>query len=828
MSEHDDTKTLASDELGLSRRGFLRYVGTGAAAVLGAGQLGTLTGCAAGPDGTATVAGGWVGQDGTPTWKPPGYPLPLPGDPQPVAEDRNRLASYTVSDGLVLPEGFDYRVMARWGDQFGPAADPQKRITYGYNNDFTALVEIPNSEDYWLFVNHEYVSYRPWQAAALEDGVDLPYFSLHVDPERPELTRGVVSVYPQRDASPGWELPRGHYVNLADDEQSALIPPEIRAAMARVSEAGMSAQGISVLRVRRTADGGFQIVEEAEDHRRITAIGAENIAPGAEGALPFAFTGPAAYLLGRPRGTFCNCSGGFTPWGTFLTCEENIQYQVNEEVSPAGQPRERRRMRFGGQPTRINGKVVQPTPEPAQINGMGYALDASSGGPIDGREYGWVAEVDPATGEMRKHTALGRFRHENVAIRAEAGKPLAAYMGDDRRGGHVWKFVSSEPVTDPEDPNNSRLFEEGTLYVARFEASANGEGGTGSWIPLEPGTPLRRPEPEHCAASHMQMPDRADGGDGGYVEIGPEGDLDVESWQEQVAAFADTPFDQCTLGDLVRPSAGDADGEVAEEDRQRGILVMDAFVMGNAVGGTPTARPEDLEVHPADQSVYIAFTDATDSSDGSPDMRIFPDSHRKNSRQYGAVFRVVEDANDPAATSFSWGKFVASGEIAELGGGFANADNLVFDPEGNLWMVTDISTSALNFETTREEGDGTRPGEKQFRGVFGNNAMFMIPTRGPQAGVPHLFAIGPTECEICGPTFSEDGRSLILSIQHPGELNGVRSSEAPDETRDQVLSDRQGELFTQQRKVPLGSNFPSSELDKAPRPCIVCITRQEA
>lgn len=819
MTERDNTPNPPLAWTQVSRRGFLRYVGTGAAAVLGAGQLGALAGC-------ATGTSGWVRRDGTPAWQPPAYPLPLPGDPHPAAEDSVRFASFQVVDGLTLPEGFRSDVVARWGESFGA---PDHRITFGYNNDFTGLVRVAGSDDeYWLMVNHEYVSYRPWSAAAAEDGQDLPYLTLRYDPERYFFSRGVVTVKPSRAAAEKWQLPpdasweldQGHYINVGTEEQRAEIPEWVLDDAKRLSDAGLAEQGVSVLRVRRGADGGLRVVANAPDHRRIATASTQNVGLDADGRPPFRFTGPAASLLGRPRGTFCNCSGGVTPWGTFLTCEENFQYQVNEEVSPAGQLLPGRRMRFGGSPTRINGEVVEPAPEPSSLDGMGYAIDE----PLDGREYGWVTEIDPVTGSLAKHTALGRFRHENVAVRAEAGARLAAYMGDDRRGGHVWKFVSEGKVTDPGDPGNSRLFEKGTLYVAHFQAAANGEGGTGRWVALEPRTPLRRPEPEHCPSSHVHVANRPAGG---YVEIGDTDRdypaIEVDDWLERVAEYAGKPFAECTLGDLVRPEGA---SEADDEEVRRGILAMDAFVMANAVGGTPTARPEDLEVHPADSSVYIAFTDATDSSDGSPDTRVFPDSRRDTSRQYGAIYRLVEDGDDPAAETFTWGKFVSSGEIAEQGGGFANADNLVFDPEGNLWMVSDISTSAQNFPVTGgDELDGTRPGEKQFPGVFGNNAMFMIPTRGPKAGVPHLFAIGPTECEMCGPTFTEDGKTLILSIQHPGELRGTRSAEVPSETRRQVIHDRNGKAFEQEREVPLGSNYPSGKLGEAPRPCVVCITR---
>jgi secreted PhoX family phosphatase len=290
----------------------------------------------------------------------------------------------------------------------------------------------------------------------------------------------------------------------------------------------------------------------------------------------------------------------------------------------------------------------------------------------------------------------------------------------------------------------------------------------------------------------------------------------VEQWIAQIEEYAKKPFDECTLRDLVDRGVPDA----------LGVLMMDAAVMANAVGATNTARPEDIEIHPFDQSVYIAFTDSTGSGEGSPDARIFPDSKGENSRQYGAIYRIIENNNDPAARTFGWGKFVSSGETHEGGGAFASADNMVFDPQGNLWIVSDITTPKHNYEVTRE--DATKPGSASFMGAFGNNAMFCIATQGEHAGTPRCFAIGPMECEMTGPTWTDDGRTLIVSIQHPGELHGTRGlrgvGQTNEVTRTFKLADRGGTLFDQERVVPLGSNFPARQIGIVPRPCVLCIT----
>ena len=783
-----------------TRRAFLRYVGAGAAGVAAANVLGPLArpgaarAEAAGNDWATADA--WVTAGGAPAWRPVDYPLPNPGDGGSAATDAARLARYQVHDDLLLPHGFEKQVIARWGDVFGPTDRPDRQVRFGYNADYTGLLPVAGSPgDYWLIVNHEYVSARPWL-----QGLDA-------------TGRYRVSY----DGACVGGLPlHGMSVDLLDERAVAAMPPDTVAALRRLCAEAMGDLGVSVLRVRRGPGDTFSVVAGADDHLRVSGDPRQ---PRPAGGI--VATGPAAVLVQNPTGTFSNCSGATTPWGTFLTCEENFQDQVPEFISPDGRPLpgDRKNLAASGEP--------HPTGLPFEFEGLGTGTEP----PLDGRHYGWVCEVDPVARSLKKHTALGRFRHENVALRVDAGRPLAAYMGDDRRGGHVWKFVSRGVVYDPADPANAKLLEEGTLYVARFHPDYGGE-----WVALRPETPLARPNPSHLASGHLWLPLRPRGG---HVAVGTTSskaaEMAAEEWVATVEAFASRPFAEATLGDLVRPPAGDDAAATAgasggpDERGASAVLLADAYAMANAAGGTPCSRPEDVEVHPVDRSVYVAFTDSTGGGDGSPDVRIFPDSAGDNSRQYGAIYRLAEDGDDPAAETFTWGRFVSSGEAAEGGGGFACADNLAFDPAGNLWMVCDISSLAHNFPVTRTGDDKTLPGHKNFVGVFGNNALFMIPTAGPHAGVPFCFAIGPTECELTGPTFTDDGRTLILSVQHPGEVHGTRGMPGVGlpaaVEREMRLAARDGTLFTQRRTVPLGSNFPSRAPGEPPRPCVVCITR---
>lgn len=780
MSNSDQVATL-------SRRSFLRYVGFGAATV----ALGDPSGLHASRAASSATKGvGWVQADGTPDWWPVAYPLPLPGGDMSAADDAKRLSRFEVRDALVLPDGFRWEPLAFWGDRFGPKEASAKQVQFGYAADYTGLQPIPGSpSEYWLIVNHEYISARPWLQGWNE--VHRDRFG-----PCPVTADGLLRGKPLLGATFDLVSPAGR----------SGVPDALQSDIRRICSAGMSDLGVSVLRVRRNADGTFAVQSKADDHLRISGLPEDNRRLIDAGA--FRFSGPARSLLGTPVGTFSNCSGEVTPWGTFLTCEENFQDQVPEYLAPDGSALPGDRKDFGG----LGDVGREPGQKlPFEFQGLGTGI----ADPLDGRQYGWVCEIDPFRRTMVKHTPLGRFRHENVALRVEPGKKLVAYLGDDRRGGHVWKYVSDDVVTDVRDPANSRLLTEGTLYVARFNPDF-----TGQWIPLKPQTPVTLPAVDQTADGIAWVPNRPAGG---QVLVGtPEAvkagkaQSTVADWQKAVEAFAGKAIGAMTLGDLVAGA------------EKQAVLLMDAYAMANLAGGTPCARPEDIEVHPRDRSVYIAFTDSTGSGDGSPDARIFPDSRRKNSRQYGAIYRLVETKNEATAETFGWGKFVAAGEVAEQGGGFACADNLVFDADANLWMVCDITTPTHNYAVTRDSKDKSGPGDKNFLGVFGNNAMFMIPTSGPNAGVPCCFATGPMECELTGPTFTPDGRTLILAVQHPGELYGTRDQsreQNAQEDRTLKIAARDGTLFEQHRTVPLGSNFPSGRPGEVPRPGVVCIVR---
>ncbi len=692
----------------------------------------------------------------------PGLPFnPIPG-PLPVATDRltaadqvSRLSRFAVSDDIILPDGVTYDLLAAWGDRVGDSR-------FGYNNDYLSFIETKPGEGF-LTINFEYISAIPWQqtyATVLKK--DLP-----LEP---------VQVAAKASGSAGVDA-------------FALAPGPLKTQIAAVCKEALIDQGLGVISIRRNASGPNQGKWErtySKADRRITGIS------GLEDGRYLGCTGPARAVFRKTSGlgytdklgdrligSFGNCAGGTTPWGTALSAEENIQVQVPEAVYADG--------------TSFSPSARTFAIDSEELSGQGNVFG------LAGNKYGWIVEVDPANPKDfgTKHTWLGRYRHEAVGVRVEAGQRLAFYSGCDRRGGHLYKFVSRDRVVNPKDKANSKLLSDGMLYAAQFNAD-----GTGRWIALQASTPVNPTLPSQLVGGMIPLPQRPEGG---FVAVKSD---------EAIATF-NQRFK--TLGDLYS----------GNPQEQQGAILIDAHYAANAAGATCTARPEDTEIAP-DGSLYITFTSGTPGSDGGPDKTIFKGPKGETPYEYGFITRLVEANNNPAAMTFRWSMMALGGEPNAGGTGFANPDNLMFDPKGNLWIVTDMSSDRLNAAVPdRQEADGKPVSQSQLRGLFGNNSMWFMPTAGANAGQAYRFAIGPMECEMTGPVLSPDRRSLFLSVQHPGEVNGTRRADRPNEIRNCALQTTSGDAFIQERTVPIGSNWPSSQLGQAPRPGVVIVRRSD-
>lgn len=328
----------------------------------------------------------------------------------------NPVAANTL-DTVTVPRGYRWQVVAAWGDPLwssAPDFDQETRGTgasqemaFGDNNDGMTL--FTDGTRNILAVNNEYTN------------------------------RSVM--YGARDS----KLPEG------DDDVRK----------------GKAAHGVSVVEIAET-DGTWGIVKDSAYNRRITAD------------TPMQITGPArghdllkteADPSGTTSlGTWNNCGNGRTPWGTYLTCEENFNGYFSS--SDADYKPSDALSRYG-----------------VKTEDWGYAWASAddrfdiSKNPNEPNRAGYIVEIDPfdPTSTPKKRTALGRFKHENAELVIDNSGHAVVYMGDDERGEFLYKFVSEGTYSVGGD--NSDLLDTGALFVARFN-----DDGTGEWLALTPET----------------------------------------------------------------------------------------------------------------------------------------------------------------------------------------------------------------------------------------------------------------------------------------------------------------------------------------------------
>lgn len=186
----------------------------------------------------------------------------------------------------------------------------------------------------------------------------------------------------------------------------------------------MKALGGSIIELKKV-DQKWEVVKDSKFNRRLDAFT----------KIPFA-RGVEIQSQNYAIGTFANCAGGKTPWGTILTCEENF-HDFYGDVLKSGKQKE----------STYGWDKYYPVHHP--------------------HHYGWVVEVDLKTGSAKKHTSIGRFAHECCTVTFAKNGKVVAYSGDDKGNEFVYRFVSST--------NNS--LDEGELFVADLE--------NGKWLSLD-------------------------------------------------------------------------------------------------------------------------------------------------------------------------------------------------------------------------------------------------------------------------------------------------------------------------------------------------------
>ena len=329
-----------------------------------------------------------------------------------------------VDENHHLAPGYKAEILIRWGDPVlpgAPAFDPlnhsaeKQAQQFGYNNDYLGYLPLDGSTEHGLLViNHEYTN-------------------------KELMSAGMGG--PQDDKEVMFKNVTKDHVDIA-----------------------MAAHGGTVLEIKKI-DGRWQIVPDSKYARRIhasTEMALSSPAPGHDRLKTSA----------NPTGTkvpgmLNNCAGGITPWGTWLSAEENFHGYFWGEVAE-DHPQFVNDKRYG-----VAGNWYSW--------GKHYDRFDISKEPNEANRFGWMVEIDPfdPTSTPVKRTAFGRFKHEGSENIVNQDGRLVIYMGDDERFKYIYTFVTNQPVDTANPANTKDLLDDGTLYVARFD-----EGGKVVWLPL--------------------------------------------------------------------------------------------------------------------------------------------------------------------------------------------------------------------------------------------------------------------------------------------------------------------------------------------------------
>ena len=504
------------------------------------------------------------------------------------------------TDTFDVPIGYRWAALIRWGDPIlrgAPAFDPANQsetaqaMQVGYNCDYLDVIALDgNRKKAVAVVNHEYTN------------------------------------------------------------ENIMFPPTTDPEQVRANKrTAIAAHGLSVVSLTRAKAGDpWRLDPSRKLNRRIT------------GMTEFLVDGPAAgsELLKtvddptgtRVLGTFNNCSGGTTPWGTVLSGEENFnQYFLVSNAPGTTPPAPSVESRRYG---------LLSTVVPASNDRAWWDVEPRFNAQTPGYEnepnrFGWVVEVDPLDPDSTpvKHTALGRFKHEGANVRIAPSGHVVAYSGDDERFDYIYKFISRGRYdgsgTTAARRRNMALLSDGDLYVAQFTgdspaAEIDGTGrlpadgefdGSGSWIPL------------------------------------------VRNGASMVVGMS-----------------------VAE------VLVYTRLAADRVGGATKMDRPEDIECHPQTGAVYIALTNNSNRGTGTNPKA--DEANPRTANRDGHVVELVEAGNDPTSTTFGWKILLVCGLPSNPSTYFAGydktkvspiscPDNVAFDRAGNLWISTDGQPSSV-------------------------------------------------------------------------------------------------------------------------------------
>ena len=515
-----------------------------------------------------------------------------PGKGSAAAELAFRPVRPNVRDNVTVPAGYDYDVIISWGDRVVPGA-PR----------FNVYKQSPEAQAQQFGYNCDYVGVLPVQG------------------EKNRAILGVNNEY----TDPELMFPTDWYD--ADTQK-------------RIE---MAAHGFSVVEIERgRRDGAWKQrpVGKTKLNRRITAD------------TPMQLTGPAAgdkrmrtsaNPKGRTaRGTIGNCSGGMTPWGTFLSGEENFNgyFDASGDLDPK---------------------------HADSYDRYGLSGEGRGWGDVDDRfdltkepnepfRFGYIVEIDPQhpKAKPRKRTMLGRMKHEGATTSLSKDGRVVVYMGDDERGDYIYKFVSRQKFRKGKAAkareHNLGLLDDGTLYVAKFTGDGLDDDeydGTGEWIALTSAT---------------------------------------ESYVDGMTV-ADVLIDTRLAADSVSPTKMDR-----PEDIERNPVTGRVYAALTNNSNRGKDQPVD-EANPLDTSMVRESLDAPlTSASGNRNGYVLEWVERSNDAAATAFrWNLFLVCGDPEAPETYFGGFPKE-QVSPI----SCPDNVAFDPAGNLWISTDGNALGSN------------------------------------------------------------------------------------------------------------------------------------
>ncbi len=494
----------------------------------------------------------------------------------------------------------------------------------------------------------------------------------------------------------------------------------------------MYVHGVSIVEVRRSPGGSWAVQRDSAFNRRIHTL-TEMQLSGPARATKYMVTRYSKEGV-RTRGTINNCACGYTPWGTYLTCEENFAgyfRRLSSTDDPQRTAKERvafSRYGIAGDGGPLWATVTGPDPDGVYARWDAMKVGASLDGGDDYRNvansYGWVVEIDPfnPASAPKKRTALGRFAHEGAWLGpVRPGQPLVWYMGDDSRGEYIYKFVSNAGW-DPADASGGlsagdKYLDSGRLFVAKFLSD-----GAGEWAELS------------------------------------------------------------FLAGAIRFNA-------AYPFEDQADVLINARLAADALGATKMDRPEWGAVNPMNGDVYMSLTNNSTRTLATADPanpRAYTDwrttGEGQSGNPNGHIVRWAE-TDGVAGKTFRWDIFLfgARASVADVNinvsgltaaNDFSSPDGLWFSRRGVLWIqtddgaYTDVTNCMMLACLPGAVGDGAA---RAILNRAGSDSRLVTTKVGAPMTENNLrrFLVGPRGCEITGIAETPDGKCLFVNIQHP-------------------------------------------------------------